>query len=298
MNLRIFLVAGALAAVPGVLHAQNGSSTSPTEALTSAFSAACRQKAAEFANFLPEESASAYRNLPASQQIDLMQRLSKVGGEGKALRSTANDGSSVLRCSTPTDTTELRLSGERVHENLAYVNVTVDGSKSADFGLVRERSGWRLISLGLLMLNVPEIAKQWAAQEIVGREIRAVGFLRQLATAAETYRRGFGTFPETLAQLGPPAPQVGASPNAADLIDSELATGTKENYRFEYRAFSSSLNSDEHYELLATPIEYGPSGKRSFYLDSSGIVRGGDKHGAAATASDPRVPEVVVKQPE
>jgi hypothetical protein len=298
MNARILLALAVLTAGPGILRAQTGSAASPTEALTGAFSAACRQKGAEFAGFLPEESAAAYRNLPVSQQNDLMQRLTRVSAEGKPLRSTAADGASVLRCSTPSETTELRLSRERIHSNLAFVSVAVTGGRNADFGLVREGSGWRLISLGLLMLNVPEIAKQWAAQEIVAREIRAIGFLREIASAAETYHKGFGNYPETLAQLGPPAAQAGASPDAGGLIDSELAAGTKENYRFQYRAFSNSMNPDEHYQILATPIEYGPGGKRSFFLDSSGVLRGGDKNGVAATADDPRISEVVVKQPE
>jgi hypothetical protein len=298
MKFRIVCVAALLVASPALLLAQDGAAVSPTEALTAAFSAACRQKAAEFANFLPEESAGAYRNLPVEKQNDLMQRLTRVNAEGKALRSTATDGSSVLRCSSPSETTELRLSGERIHQNLAFVSVTVSGGRTADFGLVREGSSWRLLSLGLLILNVPEIAKQWAAEEIVAREIRAIGFLREIASAAETYQKGFGKYPETLQQLGPPAPQVGASPDAADLIDSELAAGTKENYRFQYRSFSSSLNPDEHFEILATPIEYGPGGKRSFFLDSSGVLRGADKHGASATPQDPRVSEIVVKQPE
>jgi len=298
MKLRFLFAAAALAAWPGVLHTQDGAPASPVEALTDAFSAACRQKAAEFAGSLPEESATAYRNLPAARQNDLMQRLTRINGEGKPLRSTAVDGSSVLRCSTPSETTELRLGKERIHGNLAFVSVAVTGGRTADFGLVREGSSWRLLSLGLLMLNIPEIAKQWAVEEVVAREIRAVGFLRQIAAAAETYQKGFGVFPERLAQLGPPATQLGASPDAADLIDSELAAGTKENYRFQFRSFSSSLNPEEHYEILATPIEYGPGGKRSFFLDSSGVLRGGDKHGASATVSDPRVSEIVVKQPE
>lgn len=298
MRLRAPLLAALLAACPGLLHAQDGAPLSPTETLTSAFSAACRQKAAEFAGFLPEESAAAFRNLPTAKQYDLMQRLTRINAEGKALRSTAGDGASVLRCSSPSETTELRLSAERIHQNLAFVSVSVTGGRTADFGLVREGAGWRLLSLGLLMLNVPEIAKQWAAEEIVAREIRAVGYLRQIASAAETYQKGFGNYPETLQQLGPPPPQVGASPDAADQIDSELAAGSKENYRFQYRSFSSSLNPDEHFEILATPIEYGPGGKRSFFLDSSGVLRGADKHGTSANAQDPRVSEIVVKQPE
>ena len=47
--------------------------------------------------------------------------------------------------------------------------------------------------------------------------------------------------------------------------------------------------TDSGYELVAVPNEYGPKGRRSFYLDQSGIVRGDDHQGGAATADDPPV---------
>jgi hypothetical protein len=34
-------------------------------------------------------------------------------------------------------------------------------------------------------------------------------------------------------------------------------------------------------------VEYGKSGRRSFFLDSSGTLRGDDKKGAVATVTDP-----------
>src|SRR5262245_46460022 len=43
------------------------------------------------------------------------------------------------------------------------------------------------------------------------------------------------------------------------------------------------------YQLVAVPTEYGPKGRRSFYLDQSGTVRGDDHQGGAATAADPPV---------
>jgi len=42
-------------------------------------------------------------------------------------------------------------------------------------------------------------------------------------------------------------------------------------------------------ELAATPVEYGKIGRRSFFLDSGGVLRGGDKQGAVATSADPRI---------
>ena len=47
--------------------------------------------------------------------------------------------------------------------------------------------------------------------------------------------------------------------------------------------------TDSGYELVAVPTEYGPKGQRSFFLDQTGIVRGDDHQGGAATADDPPV---------
>lgn len=271
--------------------------TTPTDTLVGVLSAACRQQIAEFASFLPEDSADAYRNLPQIQQRELMRRLVAVREAGKPLRSTASDGAPVVRCSSTSETTEIRLGHERVRGNLAFIPARVPSGLSAEFGLVREPGGWRLISLGLLMLNVPELAKQWAAQETVAREMLAVAALHQIASAAETYRKGFGYLPESLVQIGP-APKEGISPDAAGLIDADLASGTKENYTFRYRLFNSSHDADARYEIIATPIQYGPGGRRSFYLDSSGILRGADKIGDVAGPDDPRLNDRIEEQPQ
>ena len=43
------------------------------------------------------------------------------------------------------------------------------------------------------------------------------------------------------------------------------------------------------YELVAVPVEYGPDGRMSFYLDESGIIRGADHQGGAPSSADPQV---------
>jgi hypothetical protein len=287
-NQSLILTLALLLAAAGSLDSQEKSAATPSDTLADALAAACREQPAEFSRFLPEESAAAYRDLPLFQQQELMRRLVAVREAGKPLRSTSLEGPPVVRCTSVSETTELRLGHERVHGNLAFVPVTVPGGRTADFGLVREAGGWRLMSLGLLMLNVPELKVEWAAQEIVTRELRAVAALRQIAAAAETYRKGFGQLPETLVQLGP-APKEGISPDAANLIDAELAAGEKDNYSYRYRVFSTSRETDARYEIVATPLQYGPGGRRSFYLDSSGVMRGGDKKGEVAGPDDPRL---------
>jgi hypothetical protein len=42
----------------------------------------------------------------------------------------------------------------------------------------------------------------------------------------------------------------------------------------------------EGFEVTAVPTEYGKTGKLSFFVDQSGVARGADRGGAAASASD------------
>ena len=51
-------------------------------------------------------------------------------------------------------------------------------------------------------------------------------------------------------------------------------------YRIEVTA------SGKTFEARATPLEYGKSGKISFFVDESGVIRGGDKGGGPATLAD------------
>ena len=54
--------------------------------------------------------------------------------------------------------------------------------------------------------------------------------------------------------------------------------------KYGYR-FVISTNA-HGFEAVATPIEYGKSGKRSFFIDQTGVVRGDDKGGGPATIAD------------
>ncbi len=45
--------------------------------------------------------------------------------------------------------------------------------------------------------------------------------------------------------------------------------------------------SGEKYEATATPKTYGKTGRRSFFMDETGEVRGADHKGRPATVEDP-----------
>jgi hypothetical protein len=265
--------------------AQEGHEVDPSAAVASVLTAACKQSEAGFANYLTVENADAYRALPASQRLALLKRISLLDDPGRALISSDAQNHTVLRCTVPDITVEYRLGSARVHENLAFIPVEVVGSRATEFGMVREGGGWRVLSVGLLLFSVPELSKQWTQQDLVAREDAVVKTLRNLAEAIDTFRRAFGNLPESLEKLGP-APKEGRSPDAAGLIDAELAAGSRAGYGYRYRILPRTEGAEPGFELAASPIEYGKTGRRSFFLDVNGKLHAADKKGAVATAAD------------
>jgi hypothetical protein len=275
----------------------------PSAALASALAAACRQNEAIFLRYQTAENSVAFRKLTPSQKSDLMKRIVQTGDAGRPLLSGGAEGRTVLRCETTGKTTELRFGAERIQENVAFVPVEATGGQSAEFGMVREGGGWKMLSVGLVLMNIPELAKRWTSPEstavdVENSEAAAIVTLRRLAEAVVTYKKGFAKLPAQLAQLGP-ARRGEVSPEKANLIEQELADGSKAGYLFVYRVVPSAKPKDSKepagesaeltYALTATPAEYGKTGKRSFFLDATGELRSGDKQGAAATAEDPKV---------
>ena len=278
---------------------QQPAPASPEAALSGALSAACREDPAPFANFLTSDNAAAYRALPGPQRTAIMKRFVLLEDQGKPLLSTSAAGHPVVRCEAPGLSIEMRLGEMRLRENLAFIPMEIplpgEPSRSITFGLVREGGGWKLLSVGLILLDIPSMEKQWEQADLEARENNAIADLRKIATALETYRRVYGKLPDALDPLGP-AQAGGISPEAAGLVDAELSAGNKDGYTIRYRIVPAGGNLSEEeanqtakFELAATPMVFGKSGRRSFFLDSAGILRGADKHGAVAISTDPRI---------
>jgi hypothetical protein len=263
--------------------------SSPSGALLEILVFACRANETQFADSLAGENPAAFRALSLDQRTKVMKRISLSDTAGRPLRSTGKDGLPVLRCQSDSGTVEYRLGIPRTHENLAFIPVTVENDTSADFGLIRESGGWRLLSIGLVMLDIPQLARQWADQDLAAQEDNAVANLHSLANAIQTYNRAFGKLPEFLDQLGP-APKNQISPDLASLVDANMAAGKKDGYLFRYRIVPDSAGNDTAFELAATPASYPKTGRRSFFLDGNGKIHGADNEGAVATIEDPLIP--------
>jgi hypothetical protein len=273
----------------GSAYAQEGRETDPAGALASVLSAACRANQTQFAAYLTTDSAAAFRALTDEQRTQLEKRFALSDLPGRPLISSDPQGHTIVRCETPETTIEFRFGAPRVRENLAFIPVKVVDGQENEFGLVREGGGWRLLSLGLIMIDVPQLTKRWAGQNLETQEAAAIDALRGIADAVEKYRRAYGNMPESLAQLGPAA-KDDVSPDKASLVNERIAAGAQGGYHFRYRIVSRADQSNPSFELIAIPDEYGKTGRRSFFYDTAGKIHGADKQGAMASADDPLIP--------
>ncbi len=203
----------------------------------------------------------------------------------------------MLRCTALGVTAEIQFGGGSIRENLAFIPVEIhasddpagDRARRVTFGLVRESGEWKLLSVGLLLLDLPALEQQWDLAEGEENEAAVIANLRKIAQAIRTYRDAWGRFPQSLANLGP-AGKEGASPETANLLDAQAASGTIEGYSYRYVILPAvGAQTERNFEVAATPLVYGKTGRKSFLLDARGALHGADRQGAPASDNDPRV---------
>src|ERR1700681_3397740 len=281
---------------------------SPAAALRDVLQAACSQDMAAFSRVLTARSKDSFERLTPAARVALMKRFVLLNMPGKATSSANPAGRPIVRCETPDVTTEMSIGGTDTRDNLAVLPMElrdVTDSTGANvhqitMGLVREDNQWRLLSIGVLLLDLPSLEIEWDAEDAEANEITALGNLRRLAEAVETYRRTYFRLPEALASLGPPPSRTSAkNPQAktlaatrehAGLLDEEFAAGNKDGYEFRIIiAGADTLGAPAKYQLSAIPSAYGRTGKRSFFRDSDGGWHTADHGGAVGSASDPIV---------
>jgi hypothetical protein len=285
------------AALFGATTSPAQESSSPATALRDILSAACSQSQIDFSHFLTARNKEAFSRMTPAARLALMKRLVLLNETGKPSSSTNPAGRPIVRCQTPAVTTEMQIGGTELRENIAFLpmelrNVTDSAGASArqvTMGFVREDGEWKLLSLGLLLLDLPALEVEWDAAEADTNERGAIESLKAMADAVESYRKKFARLPESLASLGPP---LHGAPNAdaAGLLDSDFATGMKNGYAYRYVIVgASTLGAPAKYQLAATPLQYGRAGQRSFFRDASGVLHGADHQGAIGNESDPKV---------
>lgn len=128
-----------------------------------------------------------------------------------------------------------------------------------------------IVPVGIIAaIAIPNLlASRRAANE--GATIQA---LRMIHSAEATYQSLHETY-ATLDELG-----------ADQLITPELAAGKRSGYKFQINLSSQEVSAPAGFEVIVVPESYPMSGRRSFYLDESGVIRAADAQGAAATKDD------------
>ena len=105
---------------------------------------------------------------------------------------------------------------------------------------------------------------------MVESERRTIDVLRiTLFNAQETYKKrfGYGDY-GTISQL-----------LSVGLIDDDLGRGTYDNYSYDVNVIYTNGQTPSEFEFIAKPIIGGLTKIHSFYMDSTGIVRGEVGHG-------------------
>jgi hypothetical protein len=271
--------------------------TTPATALRDVLSAACSQSQTEFARFLSARNKEAFSRMTPAARVALMKRFVLLNEPGKASSSANPAGRPILRCQTPEITTEMQIGGTDLRDNVAFLpmdlreatDTTGATLRQVTMGFVREDGEWKLLSLGLLLLDLPALELEWDAAESETNEKDAIQAVKAVATAVEAYRKKYSRLPESLANLGPPL-HGEANAEAAGLLDSDFATGVKNGYSFRYVIVgASNLGAPAKYQLAATPLHYGRTGQQSFFRDADGGLHGADHQGAIGNESDPKL---------
>jgi hypothetical protein len=308
----VIVSAALLSLLPLALVAQESSSATPagaatvstkapdapTAALRDALIAACTQSEQSFSKFLTTRNADTFAHLTPSARVALMKRFVLLSQPGKPSLLPTASGRPTIQCETPGGAAQLQIGGAEISDNLAFLPVEVreatdttgDSVIRVQMGLVREKSEWKLLSVGLVLLDLPALAFEWDAAEMESTEKAAIDGLKKIAEAVELYRRTYAHLPETLAKLGSPSSGTTAGPDAAGLLEPDLASGMRSGYKFRYViSGGSSLGAPAKYEIAATPETYGRTGRRSFFRDTNGALHGADRQGAVGSELDPRV---------
>src|SRR5579863_9687098 len=212
-------------ATPSVAPAATG----PIAALRDLLTAACSQSQNDFSHFLTARNKESFNRMAPAARVAFMKRFVLLNEAGKPSVTANPSGRPIVRCDTPAGAAEIQIGGADTRDNVAFMPVqlrdatdTTNASAiQVNMGLVRENGEWKILSLGVVLLDLPSLELEWDSAEADKNELAAVESLKDIADAVENFRRKYTRLPASLSSLGPPL-RGPASADAAQLLDSDL----------------------------------------------------------------------------
>jgi hypothetical protein len=289
-------IAQAQQPAPATIADPSAAPSGPAATLRDALSAACSHDDKAFVRFFTSANREAFNRMTPSARISLMKRFVLLDDRGQPSASANPAGRPVVRCQTPIGAAEMQIGGTDLRDNLAFLPLELRDATDptgtvmhVKIGMVRESGEWKVLSLGLLLLDLPSLEVEWDAAEEGPNERTALQSLKSLASAVESYRQTYTRLPDSLAALAPPL-KGAATAQSAGLVDSDLANGQKNGYTFRYVLTTTSTSGAQaRYQLAANPTTYGRGGRLSFFRDADGKFHAADHQGAVGSSSDPPI---------
>jgi len=125
-----------------------------------------------------------------------------------------------------------------------------------------------LIVIAIILIILAIAVPQMNNVRQNAQEMAAVAQIRTIQQAETQYYSQFGDYATALTQLGPPAGNGATEgPAAAGLIPQSLASGSNSGYNFTVSTGPTGFT------VVAVAKVYKSTGRRTFYSDSSGVIR-------------------------
>src|SRR6266849_3251427 len=202
------------ATAPPSPSARNPAPDAPSAALRDLLAAACAHDEPSFEKGRTARNAQSCAQLAPTARTELRKRCGTLDGAGA-----------------------IQLGGADLHDNIALVPLDIRDVSDLGggaphhilMGMVRENSSWKILSLGMLFLDLPSLEVEWDQASIGSNERDALNDLKTIARAIENYRRTYSRLPESFAKLGHASK---TSADAAGLLDADLVAGKSNGYLF------------------------------------------------------------------